>query len=156
MPISFEIESDRMVNIAMREEDFAKEIEVVKEERRVRVEGNPRSRLYEQLYATAFKTSPSRRPVIGWMNDLENMRLDDLQAWYARWYAPNNALLMVAGDVEPEEVYRLAMRYMAPLKPIALPERKPRKEPPQYGEKRFTMKLPAKQHLLLQDTACPR
>ncbi len=155
MPISFAIESDRMVNIALREEDFEKEIEVVKEERRLRVGGKPESRLYEQLYATAFKTSPSGQPVIGWMNDLENMQLDDLKDWHSRWYVPNNALLMVAGDVDPREVYQLALRYMGPLKAAPLPERKPRKEPPQYGETRFTIKLPAKKHTLLHGYRVP-
>ncbi len=150
MPISFQIESDRMVNLTLREEDFAKEIEVVKEERRLRTEDNPQSRLGEQLYATAFNSSPSGRPVIGWMDDLDNMRHDDLQAWYRRWYAPNNAVLMVAGDVTPGEVHRLATRYMAPLEPVPLPRRKPRREPEQQGERRVVLKLPAERpHLLL-------
>ena len=145
MPISFQIESDRMVNLVMSEKDFAKEIEVVKEERRLRVDDKPRSRLYERLYATALNSSPNRRPVIGWMDDLKTMKLSDLKDWYHRWYAPNNAVLMVAGDVDPEEVYRLAIRYMAPLKPTPLPKHKPQKEPQQYGEKRITIKLPAEQ-----------
>lgn len=150
MPISFQIESDRMVNLVLREEDFEKEIEVVKEERRLRTEDKPKSRLYEQLYATAFNVSPNRQPVIGWMDDLENMTLDDLKTWYRRWYAPNNALLMVAGDVTPEEVRRLAVRYMGPLKAAPLPERKPMREPAQHGEKRITVKLPAERpHLIM-------
>ncbi len=143
MPISFQIESDRMVNLVLREEDFAKEIEVVKEERRLRTEDKPKSRLYEQLYAAAFTGSPSGQPVIGWMDDLNNMTLDDLKDWYRRWYAPNNALLMVAGDVTPEEVHRLTLRYMAPLEPAPLPARKPRRETQQHGEKRIILKLPA-------------
>ena len=143
MPISFQIESDRMVNLVLREEDFEKEIEVVKEERRLRVEDKPNSRLNEQLYATAFNSSPSGQPVIGWMDDLNNMTLDDLKVWYRLWYAPNNAVLVVAGDVNPEEVHRLATRYMAPLKPITLPKHKPQREPAQHGERRVVMKLPA-------------
>lgn len=156
IPISFRLESDRMVNLAMREEDFAKEINVVMEERRLRVEDRPKSRLYEQLYATAFTASPSRQPVIGWMDDLRNMRLADLEGWYARWYAPNNALLMVAGDVTPEEVYQLAMRYMAPLQPVPLPERKSQQEPPQHGEKRITVKLVAERDHILLGYRAPR
>ena len=148
MPLSFQIESDRMTNLAMRREDFDKEIEVVKEERRLRTEDKPKSRLFEQLYAAAFNSSPSGQPVIGWMNDLENMTLDDLNAWYRRWYAPNNAVLMVAGDVSVAEVSRLALQYMAPLKPVPLPPRKPRREAEQLGEKRIVVKLPAERPYL--------
>lgn len=148
MPISFDVESDRMVNLEFRKEDFEKEIEVVKEERRLRVEDQPKSRLYERLYATAFDASPRGRPVIGWMNDLDNMTLDDLKTWYRRWYAPNNAVLMVAGDVTPEEVHRLAVRHLGRLKPAPLAERKPRLEPRQYGERRVTLKIPAKRPYL--------
>ncbi len=155
MPISFQIESDRMVNLVMREEDFEKEIEVVKEERRLRTEDKPKSRLYEQLYAAAFNSSPNRQPVIGWMDDLNNMTLDDLKIWYRRWYAPNNALLMVAGDVTPEQVHQLATRYMAPLKPAPLPERKPKREPAQHGEKRVTVKLPAERPYLVMGYRAP-
>ncbi len=155
MPISFQIESDRMVNLVMREEDFEKEIEVVKEERRLRTEDKPKSRLYEQLYAAAFNSSPNRQPVIGWMDDLENMTLDDLKTWYRRWYAPNNALLMVAGDVTPEEVHQLATRYMAPLKAAPLPARKPKREPLQHGEKRVTVKLPAERPYFVMGYRAP-
>ena len=148
MAISLDIESDRMVNLEFREEDFEKEIEVVKEERRLRVEDKPRSRLHEQLYATAFNVSPSGRPVIGWMNDIENLTLDDLKTWYRRWYAPNNAVLMVAGDVTPGTVHRLAVRYLGRLEPVPLPERKLRREPRQYGERRAILKIPAKRPYL--------
>ena len=155
MPISFQIESDRMVNLTLREEDFAKEIEVVKEERRLRVDDQPKSRLSEQLYATAFNNSPSGRPVIGWMNDLDSMKINDLKTWYRNWYAPNNTVLVVAGDVTSGEVLDLAKRYMAPLKPVPLPERKPQHEPQQQGERRVVLKLPAKRPRLLMGYRAP-
>ena len=88
-----------MRNLTLPKEEFAKEIEVVKEERRWRTEDKPQSYAYEVAMATAFQTSPYRYPVIGWMQDLDNMTIEDLSAWYQKWYAPNNATLVVAGDV---------------------------------------------------------
>ena len=142
-PLSLELESDRMVNLQLREEDFLKEIEVVKEERRLRTDDKPAAKAYEQLYATAFSNSPYGHPVIGWMNDLENMNLDDLKLWYRRWYMPNNAILVVAGDVQPDEVYELANRHMGPIPARPLQASKPRQEMKQEGERRVVMRLAA-------------
>lgn len=145
MELAFDIESDRMVNLEFHEADFAKEIEVVKEERRLRTDDKPHSRLYEEFYAAAFKNNPYRNPVIGWMDDLNNMRLDDLRDWYQRWYAPNNATLVVAGDVEVAEVLRLARRYFEPIPARKLPERKPHKEALRHVERTLTFQTPAKE-----------
>ena len=97
-----QLEADRMANLARRPEEFAQEIKVVMEERRLRTDDQPRALLYESLMAAAFQAHPYRRPVIGWMNDLEHMTADDARDWYARWYAPNNAFLVVVGDVSAE------------------------------------------------------
>ena len=105
---SFELEADRMRYLTLPAEEFAKEIEVVKEERRWRTEDNPQSFLYEVAMATTYQTSPYRYPVIGWMQDLDNMTIEDLKAWYQKWYAPNNATLVIAGDVNPDEVFEMA------------------------------------------------
>jgi len=145
LPISFELEADRMRNLTLPEEEFNKELPVVMEERRMRTDDKPRSLTYEQFNATAFISSPYHHPVIGWMDDLKNMKVTDLKAWYQKWYAPNNATLVVVGDVEPAEVFALAKKYYGPLKPSEnIPVLKPRLEAPQYGERRITVKVPAK------------
>ncbi len=150
LEVSFRLEADRMRNLVFAEEEFDKEIEVVKEERRLRTEDKPVSYLYEAAQATAFQTSPYRYPIIGWMADLDAMQVDDLKIWYQRWYAPNNATLVVAGDVEHEEVYRLARNYFAPLKASTLLPPQSLPEVPQQGIKRITVKRPAElSHLLM-------
>ena len=144
LPLAFRLEADRMENLALAEKEFAKEIKVVMEERRMRTEDRPQSLVSEQLNAAAFNAHPYHHPVIGWMNDLENMRVADARDWYHRWYAPNNATLVVVGDVEHEQVFRLAERYFGSLKAHPLPVRKPQDEPPQKGERRVEVKAPAK------------
>lgn len=145
LPISFELEADRMRNLTLPEEEFVKELPVVMEERRMRTDDKPRSLTYEQFNATAYISSPYHHPVIGWMDDLKNMKVADLKAWYQKWYAPNNATLVVVGDVEPEAVFALAKKHYGPLKPSEnIPVLKPRLEAPQYGERRITVKVPAK------------
>lgn len=150
-PLSLELESDRMVNLKLREEDFRKEIEVVKEERRLRTDDQPVSKAYEQLYATAFNNSPYGHPVIGWMEDLQHMTVADLQVWYERWYMPNNAVLVVAGDVQPDEVYELANQSMGAIPARQLQASKPRQEVAQEGERRVLMQsqLAKKPHLMM-------
>jgi zinc protease len=78
------------------------------------------------------------------MNDLENMTADDARNWYRRWYAPNNATLVVVGDIKPQEVLKLAERYFGKIRPVALPQRKAQIEPDQRGIKRVSVKAPAK------------
>lgn len=145
LEISFELEADRMRNLTLGQKEFEKEIEVVKEERRLRTEDKPTSLTYEQLSAVAYRNLPYANPVIGWMSDLENMTVEDLQHWYRLWYAPNNATLVVVGDVDPQEVLELAKRHFGPLKPEKIPSQKPRVEPPQRGETRVTVRAPAKE-----------
>ena len=143
LAVSFELESDRMRNLHLQEEEFLKEINVVMEERRMRTDDKPTALTYEQFTATAFISSSVRIPTIGWMNDLENMELSDLQNWYERWYAPNNAIVVVVGDVDPEAVLKLAKQYFEPLQPEVIVPPKPRLEPPQKGRRDITVKAPA-------------
>ena len=146
LQLAMELESDRMRNLVLTKEDFSKEIKVVMEERRLRTDDQPRSLLYEKLMATAYQAHPYRHPVIGWMNDLENMSVNDARNWYGRWYAPNNAVLVVVGDVNPGEVLNLARKYYGSIKSrkvLSLDERKPQTEPQQLGIKRLTVKAPA-------------
>lgn len=137
------LESDRMNNLVLSKDDFDKEIKVVMEERRWRTEDRAQSLVMEQLNAAAFIASPYRAPVVGWMNDLEAMTVDDAREWYERWYAPNNALLIVAGDVQPAEVLALAERTYGRLPAKPLLARKPQIEPPQRGIRRLSVKAPA-------------
>lgn len=152
---ALKLEADRMRNLLLNADEFAKEIEVVKEERRLRTEDKPSGKLYEQFNAVAWRASPYRNPVIGWMGDLDHMTLDDLQAWYTRWYAPNNATLVVVGDVEPEQVRLLAERYFGPFEKSDIPPIKPAAEPPQSGETRVEVRVPARQPYLMMGYKTP-
>jgi zinc protease len=155
LELSFKLEADRMQNLALSEAEFAKEIKVVMEERRLRTDDQPQSLLFEQLTATAFDAHPYRVPVIGWMNDLEHMTYLDARAWYDRWYAPNNAVVVVSGDVKASDVFALAQKYFGPLKPKTLPLRKPQDEPPQTGIRRITVKAPAELPLVAMAYRAP-
>ena len=143
LPLAMKLEADRMANLDLSKEEFSKEIKVVMEERRWRTEDKPQSMVSEQYQSTVFQVHPYGRPVVGWMNDLENMTVEDAREWYHKWYAPNNATLVVVGDVKADEVYQLAKKYYGPIKTRPLPERKPQIEPPQIGERRIIVKAPA-------------
>lgn len=155
LEISFQLESDRMRYLTLPEDEFLKEIEVVKEERRWRTEDKPQSFLYEVSRATTFQTSPYRYPVIGWMQDLDNMTIKDLSDWYQKWYAPNNATLVVVGDVKPDEVYALAKKYFGPLPKGEPIEVKSLDEVEQRGLKRVTVKRPAELPYLMMSYKTP-
>jgi zinc protease len=155
LSISFELEADRMRHLKLSDEEFIKEIEVVKEERRWRTEDNPQSFLYEAIKAAAFQTSPYRFPVIGWMQDLDNMEINDLRNWYKKWYAPNNATVVVVGDVDPNDVYALAYEHFGPLSPGELITTKRQIEVPQQGTKRITVKRPAELPTLMMAYKTP-
>ncbi|HWU65468.1 MAG TPA: pitrilysin family protein [Methylophilus sp.] len=144
LPLSFQLESDRMANLQITDAEFAKEIEVVKEERRWRTEDKPQSRVNEQFESSVYRAHPYGRPVVGFMNDLENMTADDAREWYRNWYAPNNATVVVVGDVKAKEVFALAEKTFGQLKAKPLPVRKPQVEPAQIGERRAMVKAPAK------------
>lgn len=141
--LAFKLEADRMVNLQITDEEFAKEIKVVMEERRQRTDDQPQARLFEQLMAQTYQANPYRTPIIGWMNDLENMTAEDARQWYRSWYVPNNAALVVVGDVNAEEVFALAEKHFGPIARRDLPLRKPQMEPTQSGTRRVTLKAPA-------------
>lgn len=139
------LESDRFAHNQWSDEEFGKELEVVKEERRLRTEDSPHGRLHEAMNAMIYQAAPYRRPVVGWMSDLDAMTAQDAREFYQHWYTPANAAVVVAGDVEPEQVRRLAETYYGSLPGHALPERKPRTEPEQQGLRRMEFKAPAEQ-----------
>ena len=140
-----QLESDRFAHNQWSDEEFRRELEVVKEERRLRTEDNPHARLGEALSAVAFTASPYRRPIVGWMSDLDAMTPDDARAFFQRWYTPANAAVVVAGDVEPDAVLALAQKYYGGIAGHAVPARKPREEPEQGGMRRLDYKAQAEQ-----------
>ena len=150
------LEADRFMHNQWADEEFRREIEVVKEERRLRTEDSPRALLYEQLNATTFIASPYRRPIVGWMNDLDAMTPEDVRDFYRRWYVPANAAVVVAGDVDPAEVRRLAEKHYGAIPARALPQRKPREELPQSGMRRIEFKWPAEQAYVALSFRTPR
>jgi zinc protease len=121
----------------------------------MRTDDDPQSLTYEQFNATAFAASPYRNPVIGWPGDLNELTLTDIKDWYRLWYAPNNATLVVAGDVDPEQVFALAEKHFGPLKAETIATPKTRQEPPQDGEKRIRVKAPAQEPYLLMGYKTP-
>jgi len=144
LPVSLELEADRMRNLRLLQAEFDKEQQVVLEERRLRTDDQPRAKLDEYFNALTFTNSPYRNPVIGWPDDVSRLTLSDLSKWYQLWYAPNNATLVVVGDVTPEAVLQQAKKYFGPLKPSVLPDVKPQGEVEQKGMRRMTVRLPAK------------
>jgi zinc protease len=143
LPLAMKLESDRMHNLNLTAEEFGKEVKVVMEERRMRTEDNPQSLMYEVMNAAIYQQHPYQHPVIGWMNDLEAMTASDARDWYRRWYAPNNATLVIAGDVKAEEVFALAKKYYGPIPRSVQPPRRHFTEPAQLGIKRLVVKAPA-------------
>jgi len=155
LEVAFELEADRMRNLSLAEAEFAKELEVVKEERRMRTDDDPQSLTFERFNSVAYDASPYRNPVIGWAGDLEQLQIEDLRDWYRQWYAPNNATLIVAGDVDPERVFELAERYFGPLKAEDIAPPKTRPDPEQSGEKRLRVKAPAQEPYLIMGYKVP-
>ena len=155
LPLALRLEADRMANLVLAESEFTREVRVVMEERRLRTEDQPHALLYEAFLATAYQAHPYRTPIIGWMQDLENMTLDDARAWYEAWYAPNNAALVVVGDVQPPEVFAEAQRWFGAIAPRALPQRKAQSESPQRGTRRAVVNAPAELPYLLMGWHVP-
>jgi zinc protease len=148
LELVFDLESDRLANLAFDPKVVEKEREVVYSERRLRVEDSNPAFLSEQLQATAFLAHPYRLPTIGWPSDIKAWTLNDLKDFYHSWYAPNNCTLVLVGDVEPQEVFALAEKYFGPLArgPAAAPVRTV--EPEQSGERRVLAERRAQNPLL--------
>jgi len=144
LPISFELEADRMQNLIFPEEEFKKEMKVVMEERRLRVDDSPDGTAYERFSSVAHTSNPLHNPVIGWMHDLEKLSLDEAKRWYQLWYAPNNATIVVVGDVNPEETLALAKRYFGQIPAKTLPRRDVPREVASLGERRLAVQVNSK------------
>lgn len=144
LEISFELEADRMQNLLINEDEAKKEIRVVMEERRLRTDDKPEALTYEKFNATAYQVHPYKNPVIGWMQDLQSIKVQDLEAWYKRWYAPNNATLVVVGDVNPKEVFALAKKYYGKVPRVKIKPQKIEPEPEQKKMRSSFVSAPAK------------
>ena len=133
------MEADRMRDLRLSVDDIATERDVILEERNQRTENNPDSMFGEQRRAAQYLNHPYGIPVIGWKHEMEKLSLEDALAFYRRYYAPNNAILVVAGDVVPADVLALAQKHYGPLAPtVDLPKRARPIEPPQLAERRMT------------------
>jgi zinc protease len=149
------LEADRFAHNEWNDTEFLHELEVVKEERRMRTDDQPRSQLYEQLQAAQWLASPYRRPIIGWMSDLDAMQPQDARNFYHAWYAPNNAVLVVVGDVDPADVQAQAQKLYGQLPAQVLPPRRPQVEPEQKGERHVSLKAPAEQAYVMMSWKVP-
>ena len=137
--LSMKLEAERMRNLRLDPAEFKNEIKVIREERRLRTDDNATALALETVLAHTWQTSPYRQPVIGWPADIEQMQLADLTAWYRRYYVPNNAILVVVGDVEVAAIKKLANRYFGGIPRQQIPLLHSRPEQPQRGEKRLTI-----------------
>ncbi len=150
------LEADRFARNQWDDAEFAREIQVVKEERRQRTEESPQARMFEAFNATLFQTSPYRRPIIGWMSDLDAMTPQDARDFYRRWYVPANAAVVIAGDVEPEQVRALAEKHFGRIEARPVPPRKPRDEVAQTGPRRMEYRAVTEQSLVTLAWKAPR
>ncbi|WP_257222064.1 pitrilysin family protein [Acinetobacter sp. YH12131] len=122
-PLALELEADRMSNLLLRQQDFEPEIRVVMEERRQRTDDNPRALAFERFKWIAYPTSHYRQPIIGHMKNLQNIQLQDLKDWYKKWYRPNNAILVIVGDVETQAALLQVQKYFGDIAATPLPPR---------------------------------
>ena len=142
LEIVMELEADRMTNLVLTDDLVDSEREVVREERRSRVANEPSSQLGEVMRASLYMNHPYRTPIIGWDHEISELSTEAALAFYRRWYAPNNAVLLIAGDVEAETVRPLAERYYGAIPARAVPARERPTEPPQHAERRVTLESP--------------
>ncbi len=155
IPISFELEANRMQHLSFSATEFAKEHKVVMEERRMRTDDNPQAKTYERFLESAYIASPYQQPVVGWMEDLRRLTLDDIKRWHQQWYAPNNAVIVVVGDVNPAAMLALAQRYFGAIPAKTLPPAPSARDIPAISERELRIHLPAQLPLLLMGYNLP-
>lgn len=152
---SLHLEADRMRHLLLDEAEFKKEMKVIQEERRLRTDDNPQALAFERFLATAHLSAPYHHPVIGWMDDIKQLSVSDVRQWYQRFYAPNNATVVVVGDVVPDDVFKLVQKEFGQLKPQASIQRKQQTEPKPLGKKVIEVKTPANIPIVLQGYTVP-
>jgi len=135
----FDLEGDRLMNLAIDPDVVETERGAVYSERRLRIDNNNDGRLFEQVLATAYIAHPYQFPVVGWPSDIENWTQQDLESFFKTFYAPNNLTMVFAGDVTPEEIYLLADQYLSPIPRQHPPEEITTVEPPQQGIRRLVV-----------------
>ena len=134
------LEADRMKNIKIIKKEFESERTVVLEERYSRVDNNPSALLSEQINASLFMNHPYRKPIIGWEHEIKNLSLEDVMSFYEKYYAPNNAIIVICGDANINEVIKIAKKYFGPIKPSKIEERLWTSEPTQHAPRGITLK----------------
>lgn len=139
LEIMMELEADRMTGLVLTDEIIEPERKVILEERRSRTENSPNALLSEQVNAATYLNHPYRLPIIGWAHEIETLSRADLESFYRIWYAPNNAVLVVSGDVDADEIFRLARKYYGPIAARELPARIRPAEPPQRAPREVVM-----------------
>ncbi len=142
LALVMQMEADRMTHLVLRENEVLSERDVIIEERRQRVDDDPSGRLQEMMDAALFLNHPYRLPVLGWEHEMHELTRADALAFYRRWYAPNNAVLVVAGDTTLAEVKALAERYFGPIPARPVPQRNRLQEPPSFAARAVTLKDP--------------
>jgi len=142
------MEAERFANLKLRDQDFQKEIKVIMEERRMRTEDDPNSRMFEELSAASLRLHPYRNPVIGWMQDLEKLSIEDVKAFYNKHYVAGNVVVVVVGDVDFRQMQKVVGKTFGRLKKRAVPDRFNPVEPKSFGPKRIEVKLPAQLPML--------
>ncbi|WP_252151575.1 M16 family metallopeptidase [Acinetobacter terrestris] len=142
LPMALELEADRMSNLLLRQQDFDPEIKVVMEERRLRTDDNPRSLAFERFKWIAYPTSHYRQPVIGHMKNLQNIQLEDVKKWYRDWYIPNNAILIIVGDVDSENALLQVQKYFGDIPARKIPARNDVLEFDRVGYRHMELNLP--------------
>lgn len=141
LEVALEMEADRLASLTLPEDEFIREIEVIKEERRMRTDDRPSGLAYERFKALAYPASGYHIPTIGWMHDLDRMTITDLREWHERWYSPNNATLVIVGDVQPDEIKTLVTRYFGKIPARPLPAVKQPLELAEPGQRSITLYL---------------
>jgi len=149
LELIFAMEADRIENLNFDPKIIESERGVVASERRTSIDASNAGLLYEQLWATAFTAHPYQWPVVGWMVDIEAWTLEDLKSHYRMGYSPNNATMVVVGDVSADEIVKLAQKYIEPIKASEPPSKVTTREPEQLGERRVTVKKFAQLPLLM-------
>jgi len=139
LELVMKLEAERMHDLVITEDQVTPEREVIIEERRTRVDNLPASQLEEQRNAVLFLNSHYRLPAIGWLSEMRGLGADDARRFYATWYAPNNAVLVIAGDVEVDRVRALAETYYGPIPPHPVPAHEALAEPPKVATTRLEM-----------------
>ncbi|OIO67174.1 MAG: peptidase M16 [Zetaproteobacteria bacterium CG_4_9_14_3_um_filter_49_83] len=149
------MEAERFANLRLRDEDFQKEIKVIMEERRMRTDDDPNSHMFEELSAAALRLHPYRNPVIGWMQDLQRLSIEDVRAFYNKHYVAGNVTVVVVGDVDFKHLQNSVKKTFGHMKARPVTERFNPIEPPPLGAKRIEVSLPAKLPLLAMVVPVP-